>query len=142
MRKIYYEAEGLVLSYDEGQQVAYAVWNGFLNSQEFREATLKCVELMEEKGILRWLADNRKMKAIRQADQLWFVDNILPRILRSPLLRMATLVSEDLFNKMAVERLLQRTGEVQLALRDFDSEAEAMVWLLSPFSTQNSSQAE
>ncbi|MFB9863136.1 hypothetical protein [Rufibacter immobilis] len=142
MRKIYYEAEGLVLSYDEGQQVAYAVWNGFLNSQEFREATLKCVELMEEKGILRWLADNRKMKAIRQADQQWFVDNILPRILRSPLLRMATLVSEDLFNKMAVERLLQRTGEVQLALRDFDSEAEAMVWLLSPFSTQNSSQAE
>ncbi|GGK83100.1 hypothetical protein ACD591_14285 [Rufibacter glacialis] len=130
MRIAYFKSSGLTLSYDH-QHTAYAVWNGFLSSQVFRESALKCLELLEEKGIERWLADNRKMKAIRQADQHWFVENIMPRILQSNLRRMATLVSDDLFNKMAVEQMLKRAGHPDhLLLRDFQDEAEAVSWLM------------
>ncbi|WP_210462258.1 STAS/SEC14 domain-containing protein [Rufibacter roseolus] len=138
MRKIYYQTTGLTLSYDEDHATAYAVWNGFLASPELREAVLQCLELMESKGITRWLADNRKMKAIRQADQQWFLSNVIPRMLQSSLRRMATLVSEDMFNKMAVEQLLQRAGNLDhLAMRDFNDEKEALEWLMAPFSVSS-----
>ncbi|ALI99132.1 STAS/SEC14 domain-containing protein [Rufibacter tibetensis] len=137
MRKTYYASAGLTLDYDQGQKTAYAVWNGFLNSQEFKEATLKCLQLMEEEGVVRWLADNRKMKAIRQADQHWFVENIMPRMLQSTLRRMATLVSEDMFNKMAVDQIMQRIEQPDhLVLRDFNDEAQALAWLMMPLTEQ------
>ncbi|WP_181306756.1 hypothetical protein [Rufibacter sp. XAAS-G3-1] len=133
MRKVYFQSGGLTLSFDEERLTAYAVWNGFLGTQQFQEASLKCIELVEEKGITRWFADNRKMKAIRQVNQQWFLENIMPRLLRSSLRRMATLVSEDLFNKMAVEQLYQRAGNIEhLALHDFKEETEALLWLMEP----------
>ncbi|WP_207433474.1 STAS/SEC14 domain-containing protein [Sabulibacter ruber] len=135
MRKSYFHSANLDLTYDEDQKTAYAVWNGFLSTQEFREAVTKCVELMEEKGIVRWLADNRKMKVMRKADQIWFQEQIIPRILRSSVRRMATLVSEDFFNKLAVEQLMQRVGSLgHLAMHDFEDEASAMTWLMAPHS--------
>ncbi|RNI23590.1 hypothetical protein EFB08_18855 [Rufibacter latericius] len=126
------------MSFDEDRSTAYAVWNGFLSSHEFQEAVLACIGLIEENGITRWLADNPKMKAIRQADQAWFVEVIMPRLLQSSLRRMATLVSEDLFNKMAVEQMIQRAGNLHhLAMCDFKDEGEAMLWLMAPFSVEN-----
>lgn len=137
MRKTYYQTNCVDLSYEEGHGMAFAVWKGFLSSQEFQEAALKCLDLIEEKGITRWLADNRKMKIIRQADQKWFVETIMPRILQSPLRRMATLVSEDFFNKVAVDQMIKRIGQAgDLALRDFTDEKEAMAWLKAPLSAE------
>ncbi|MBC3540703.1 hypothetical protein ACFSC6_12505 [Rufibacter sediminis] len=123
--------------------MAFAVWNGFLNSQEFQEAASVCIALIEEKAPTRWLADNRKMKAIRQADQQWFVETIIPRLLHSSLRRMATLVSEDLFNKMAVEQMLQRAGGIDhLAFCDFKDESEALLWLMAPSAVSTNPQSK
>lgn len=68
--------------------------------------------------------------------------NIWPRMLHSQLRRMATVVSEDLFNKMAVEQMIQRAGDMgDIALRDFDDEVLALVWLTSPLSVHERSEA-
>ncbi|MFC6996479.1 STAS/SEC14 domain-containing protein [Rufibacter roseus] len=136
MRILYFENHVLTLSYDRERKTGYAVWNGFLSSSEFQEATTKCVELMEKEELVNWLADNRKMKAIRQADQQWFLENIVPRLLHSSLQRMATLVSHDIFNKMAVDNIMQRAGtHDHLTMRDFQDEAAATAWLEAPAST-------
>jgi len=130
MKIIYFQNNVLTLSFDRERKTGFAVWVGFLNSQEFQEATLKCVELIQTEELTHWLADNRQMKAIRQADQQWFLDIILPQLLQSPLQRMATLVSHDIFNKMAVEHIIQKAGPVEhLALQDFNQEAAATAWL-------------
>ncbi|MGV3538658.1 MAG: STAS/SEC14 domain-containing protein [Rufibacter sp.] len=131
--KTYFQNHVLVLRYDVEKELACATWNGFLSKQEFQEATTTCAKLLEEENITRWLADNRKMKAIRQADQEWFMANIWPRMVNSRLRRMATLVSEDLFNKMAVEQMVQRADHLgDIVLKDFEDEAAALAWLNSP----------
>ena len=113
--------------------MGFAVWTGFLNSQEFREATTKCMELIQQEGLTHWLADNREMKAIRQADQQWFVENILPIMLQSSLKRMATLVSGDIFNQMAIDHIKEEAGPLDtIELRDFTDEVKAVAWLLLP----------
>ncbi|GAB3525912.1 hypothetical protein GCM10027443_00510 [Pontibacter brevis] len=130
----YFQNHVVTISYDKELQLGTAVWEGFLSSAEFREAITTCIKMIEEYKPLRWLGDNRKMRVIRQADQEWFVAHILPRLQHSSLRRNAVLVSEDFFNKSAVEQIYKRAeGQSDLATKDFDNKVMALAWLKQPF---------
>ena len=126
----YFNQEYTQIFYNEDKKLGRAVWNGFLNSNEFRTASNACLDLITDYQLLYWLADNRKMKAIRQHDQEWFIQHIVPRLAKSSLRKMATLVSEDIFNQMAVESLeLKANDLVSFDNYHFKSEAKALTWL-------------
>src|SRR5690606_36269981 len=112
MAEIYYQGKGVTITYDQELQLGTAVWDGFLSSSEFRDAIEKCLTMMEEYKLIRWLGDNRKLRAIRQADQDWFVESVFPRLIGTTLRLNASIVSEDLFNKMAVEQIIKRVGNL------------------------------
>lgn len=127
----------VTISYDPEQRLGMAVWNGFLSSDEFRAAVEICLDLMDEHKLLRWLGDNRKLRAIRQADQDWFVSYVLPRLVASTVRRNASIVSEDMFNRMAVEQIIQRAENLgDMVLRDFENIETAMSWLQEPLLVQ------
>ncbi len=129
----YFQNHVVTITYDPEWELGTAQWEGFLSSEEFREAVTKCLQLLEDYKPLRWLGDNRKMKVIRQADQDWFVANALPRIQASTIRRHATIVSEDIFNKMAVEQMIQRADNPEaLFLKEFNSKPLALAWLKQP----------
>lgn len=133
MPKIYFQNHVVTISYDEELQLGEAVWNGFLNSQEFRVATSACMQIIEEHKPIRWLGDNRKMKAIRPTDQEWFVEHILPRLLHSTVRRNAIVVSEDFFNRAAVDQIHKRAaGKGEMIVKEFDNKILALSWLKSP----------
>lgn len=141
MEETYFQAPYFTLYHNKQQRLARAIWNGFLNTEEFRKASTTCLRLIEEQQTLSWLADNRKMKAIRQHDQDWFVQTILPRLAKSSLRKMATLVSEDIFNQMAVANLESKANEmVNFDTYYFKSEKEALAWLTET-AQENSQQA-
>lgn len=129
----YFTSPVFTLTYDSQHQLGIAETTGFMSSEKFREATHQCGQLMEEYRPLRWLADNRQMKAIRQADQEWFAQFALPRLANGSIRRNATVVSEDIFNKMAVEQFLKRAqGVGDLVMKEFEHRDEAMAWVLQP----------
>lgn len=137
MVKTYFQNHVVTVTYDDEMQLGVATWNGFLSGPEFREAIEVCLNLMDEHKLLRWLGDNRKLRAIRQADQDWFVEYVFPRLVASTLRRNASVVSEDLFNKMAVEQIVKRANNLgDMAVKDFDSPEEAMAWLKQPIEVQ------
>lgn len=133
----YFQNHVVTVTYDKELQLGIAVWNGFLTSAEFKEAIEKCLQLMEEYQPLRWLGDNRKLRAIRKADQDWFAESVFPRLAASSLRRNASVVSEDLFNRMAVEQLVKRAENLgDMIIKEFDNEEEAMAWVTQPISLQ------
>jgi hypothetical protein len=133
MATVYFQNHAVTITYEEEAQLGMAVWNGFLNSQGFREAITNCIQLIEERKLLRWLGDNRKMKAIRPADQEWFVEHILPRLQQSALRRNAVLVSEDFFNRTAVEQIYKRAeGQGEMTTKEFSNRIMALAWLKEP----------
>ncbi|WP_347157562.1 hypothetical protein [Pontibacter chitinilyticus] len=135
MLQLYYKTEFIRVSYEEEWQLGVAEWNGFVSSGELRKAALNSLNFVHEKNITRWLADRRKMRAIRQQDQQWTVEEFIPKMMASPLRRLATVISEDMFNKMALEQIIRRSsGFGDIALRDFDNFAAAMAWLKTPLS--------
>ncbi|KAA3440607.1 hypothetical protein [Rufibacter hautae] len=133
MATVYYQSNVVTITYEEELQMGVATWDGFLNSQEFREAITNCIGLIEERKLLRWLGDNRKMKAIRPVDQEWFVEHILPRLQQSTLRRNAVLVSEDFFNRTAVEQIYRRAeGQGEMTTKEFSNKIMALSWLKEP----------
>jgi hypothetical protein len=130
MEEVYYQDEYLCLYYNRQNQTARAVWQGFLSGETLRQAITQCTQLLETKKPLNWLADNRKMKAIRQKDQEWIQANLIPKIVASSLHKMATLVSEDIFNRMAVENLYVRASDqIKFDHQYFKNEKAATQWL-------------
>lgn len=133
----YFQNHSVTITYNDELQLGAAVWNGFLSSQEFREAIEVCLRMMDEYRPLRWLGDNRKLRAIRQADQDWFVSYVVPELAASTIRRNAVLVSEDLFNKMAVEQIIKRADNLgDMVVKEFDDKEDAMAWLAEPIVVQ------
>lgn len=127
MLKVYYENEHIRLRNDEDLQLGVGEWKGFASSSEFRATAQIALDFINRHGITSWLSDRRKMKAIRQQDQQWTVEEYIPKLLESPLRRVATIVSEDMFNNMAIEQILKRSGGLgSIALRDCDNAPAAM----------------
>ncbi|MFC5270455.1 hypothetical protein [Adhaeribacter terreus] len=129
MKEIYYETGHVCIWYDLSQSLGSASWFGSLSSADFREAFLKCTELITEKRLKNWLADNRKMEMMSQEDQSW-VALMAPTILNSGLKKMATVVSEDIFHHMAIVDLFDKaSGELTFQNHYFQNPNEALKWL-------------
>lgn len=130
MEEVYYNSDYLCLYYDKSRHTIRAVWNGFLSGETLQNAVQQCLRLIEEEQPLNWLADNRKMKAIRQKDQEWLESVLIPKLMASRLRKMATLISEDIFNQMAVENLHNRANNlVKFDHQYFKDEKAATQWL-------------
>jgi hypothetical protein len=130
METVYFESEYVTLYADPVRRMGRAVWNGFMSGEVFRSNVNTSLRLIEDKNPVIWLADNRKMKAIRQKDQEWFEKEVLPRLGASSLRKMATLISTDIFNQMAIENIFTRGDKlIRFDHQFFKDEQEALEWL-------------
>ena len=120
------------LYYDKELRLGKAIWNGHVQGAEYREAALLCMDLVDRHELRGWLGDNRKMNSIEPADLQWTLDVFVPQTVASSLLRIANLPSESENNRKAVSMMLDKKDQLNqpLLVRDFDSEEEAMAWLM------------
>ena len=130
MALIYFKNNYLTLYYHTAESLGHPVWTGFASGEERRQSVRECIKLIQEEKPKFWLTDNRKMKAVRKADQDWFSQEIIPIMASSSLRKFAVLVSEDIFNQMAVENIYQQVVETNtFEMRFFDDETTALAWL-------------
>ena len=128
-----FENESVTITYDDVLQLGKATGHGFLTSQQFREVVEACLQVIDEYKPVRWMADNRKLKAIRKKDQDWFTAYVFPRLAASSIRRNATIVSFDVFNKMAIEQMMERADDLgNMLIKDFDNVDVAIAWLSQP----------
>ncbi|SFG70246.1 hypothetical protein [Pontibacter chinhatensis] len=132
MFNLYFRNTHVSLYYDKELRLGKAVWRGHVQGAEFREAGLLCLDLVDRHELRGWLGDNRKMNSIEPADLQWTLDVFVPQAVASPLLRMANLPSEFEQNREAVAMMIEKKNQLneQLLVRDFDTEEEAMAWLM------------
>ncbi|QCR23923.1 hypothetical protein [Pontibacter sp. SGAir0037] len=132
MTNLYFRNTFVSIYYDRALYVGKAVWAGDLVGSEFREAVLLCLDMIERHQLVGWLGDNRKMKTIQPADQVWSVNVFIPQLLNSPLQRLAHLPSRYEQNRQSVASIYHKRNGLgeQLEVRDFSAEEEAVDWLL------------
>jgi len=130
MCEIYYETDQVCLWYDQAEKLGGGIWYGTLESKAYREAFLKCNQLIVEKGLKFWLADNLKLKSISQPDLEWTVQ-LGPTVMATGLQKMATVVSEDVFNHIDIISLFDRINPIlNFENQYFRNEKEGLAWLI------------
>lgn len=92
------------------------------------------LDMIDRFCLSRWLGDDRNMESIAPDDLQWSLDVYVPRVAASSLLRMARLPSAFEANRQAVEMMIDKgqSFDMDLLLRDFSNEQDAMEWLMKP----------
>jgi hypothetical protein len=130
MRTIFFESDCCSLCFYEEKKLGVGVCEGFLNQEQYREAFQQGLNMIKKRKLTRFLLDNRRMKAIRQMDQIWTVEVVVPELNRSTLRRVAVIRSADIFNRMAIRSLYSKADPSwKFDGASFDNEYQAMRWL-------------
>ena len=123
-----YNEKVLQLSYEEELGAVIMEWIGFSSSLEFRTANEAVLQLLKERNTKKILADVRHMKIISLSDQQWLYQDWLPRTIKAGLEYVAFIESEDFFNRLTVDHVVQKIND-QLTIKYFNTKLGAKNWI-------------
>lgn len=128
-REIYIQEKFITTYYLPEKEIIVEEWEGFAPSEGFREVSDGLIELMKAKACGKVINNFKRGKVILKPDQNWINENWFPRAVEAGLCKFAFLLADDVFNKMSVERIMEKTNFPSLQFRYFGSYEEAEKWL-------------
>lgn len=90
----------------------------------------KYTELALQFNVTKWIGNTKHAKAIRPVDQEWTVKEWVKGFSKTNVKRVAVIVSDDIFNKMAIDNLMLKGNEVVKSdTKYFNNLEEAEKWV-------------
>lgn len=133
--KLLHDTNSCRIEYDAANQLLAFTLIGFLPSADLRAAYEEALRATRRYEVRRWLNDFGLMRAVRQADQDWLVQDFTPRLLISigaTLRHSAMVVSADAMNQLFATDVVERTEATRnWEIRFFSTRTEALAWLLA-----------
>jgi hypothetical protein len=109
-------------------------WLDFVPSADFRASLLELMRLARQYRAQALIADNRLLRALRQADLQWSGEFVLQGLSDLGGQRFAAVESLDAMNRMGVTSLVATViPNTQLTSQFFATIEEARAWATSPF---------
>ncbi|NML68020.1 hypothetical protein HHL22_22715 [Hymenobacter sp. RP-2-7] len=109
-------------------------WLNFVPSTDFRASIEELMRLMRQHQGKALVADNRLLRALRQADLEWSGDQVFNGMHKLGGQRFAVVESHDAMNRMGVNALVATViPGTQLTSQYFDSIEAARHWATAPF---------
>lgn len=127
-----FNSELISIEYDATINMVVMTWKPvYIKTNLYREALETGLDIVNEKGADKWLANLKDMKLISRADENWTNDIWFPKALKSSIKWMATILSEDVFNKVAVKKIMSQDQLSSLMVDQFTCKEDAVDWLKS-----------
>jgi len=127
---VIFERPYITIKYLEQENCIYTEWHGFAKSKEYREALNTYTSIAREYKVTKWIGNTKDAKAIRPVDQEWTVTEWVHDFAKYNIKRMAVIVSDDIFNKMAVNNILLHGNDlVRFDTKYFKTVEEARQWV-------------
>jgi hypothetical protein len=127
-----FENNYLLLWVDETIHLMYSDCQRPVTSQEYREGNTLLIEQLREKDIQNWIADSSKLGDISQEDEQWTLQELIPTIANTNLLKLARIAGEDTGSHAKFEQFVKRAEPISignLQVRQFITYKEAADWL-------------
>lgn len=119
----------LVLHSGGPHNVLETEWLGFAGSADFRAALTEALRLARLHRISGWVADDRRLGAVRPKDLDWTHTEILVPLGELGVVRFAHLESEEVMNRLTIDGMYQRSVPgLPYGFRHFTALAEARAW--------------
>ncbi|WP_291722218.1 STAS/SEC14 domain-containing protein [Bernardetia sp.] len=130
---VLYEVENAFLFYDRQYDMISFKWLGAVSDEEYRTAVKIAYEKTVEFEVTRWLTDTREGKVVSVEAQQWMLKEFIPNyIAKSPLRRVAFLVSKDIFRQEYIDKVKQSFDNYQIEV--FEDPKKAKKWLTKMYS--------
>ena len=116
------------------KSVATMEWKGLAKTDAYRKGFESFLKLLTEGKYLFWLFDYTDAKVIDLKDQKWTTGEWLPsamKVLQGNLSKVAVIMSNDVFNKVAVRVIMTyiiQNSHAEVAY--FNNKKDAMEWLM------------
>ncbi len=119
-----------LLLHSGGQRpVLETEWLGFAGSHDFRLALTEALRLARLHHVAGWVADDRRLGAVRPKDLAWTHTQVLVPLGELGVVRFAHLESEEVLNRMIINGMYQAASpDLSYELRHFTSLPEARAW--------------
>ncbi len=109
-------------------------WLDFVPSAEFRTSLQELMRLARQYQAKALIADNRLLRALRQADLQWSGDLVFKGLSELGGRRFAAVESLDAMNRMGITALVATIiPETQLSSQFFVTIEEARAWATAPW---------
>jgi hypothetical protein len=107
-------------------------WLGFAGSTDFRQALTQALQLAQQHHVTGWIADDRRLGAVRPKDLEWTHLHILAPLATLGLVHFAHLESQDALNRLTIDGMYQSAiPGLPYEFRHFTSLLEARAWASS-----------
>lgn len=111
-------------------------WLGFASVADYRATLEAALVFGRARGVRRWVGHNKHMRVIAPNEQRWTADAWWPRFARLPIERLAVVVADDAFNRLAIERILVRASDsTPFDTRYVRSFEDALAWFEGSLAT-------
>lgn len=131
--RIAHEDEHTRIEVHPDQHLVRLTWKGSGHGKVYRETLLRLLEIVQGHGVKYWLSDGRKMGPILFADEEWSMKEFTPLLVKAGIERIAIVSSEDVLNRIAVDRMVNATSpSVPYSIAFFQDPSIAQLWLLDP----------
>ena len=107
-------------------------WLGFAGSADFRQALEEAVRQARQHHVTGWVADDRRLGAVRPKDLEWTHQQVLVPLAGIGLVRFAHLESGEALNRLTIKGMYQSAlPDLPYEFRHFTSLSEARAWASS-----------
>lgn len=127
----FYECPGAIVTWNDDIKCVEMRFRGYIEGDDFRNASLSVLELMEMKGASKVLTDSRDMKALTQEDQRWIDVEWQQRARTTGLAYNAMVLPKSVVAKLSAAAVLKKIPANQIQVAYFSSVEEAKAWLRS-----------
>jgi hypothetical protein len=114
------------IQFDQSINAVIMEWNGYANSNEFREGTELMLNTLIQNKTTKVLAQLKDMTLIGSEDMAWLEKQFLPRAVKFGFRTIAIVKPQSHFNRVAIESIKEKVDEKLMSINIFDTTDEAV----------------
>lgn len=119
------------ISYDPEIHCVVMRWLGYVTSAEFRELSLRGLDLLRKQSASKILMDTTHLPIIGKEDQEWVNEKFIPQGMEAGFRVCAMVNSRFYFNRVAIDNVVKRLRPNEPTIEYFESAEDAKEWLRS-----------
>ena len=118
---------------DDALSYVRTEWLRPLTDEQFKTETMRAYDVIAARGAELVLVNAQQVSVLGPETKDWLSNTYYNLFSQTPLRRMARVMPDNLFKKLALASVVARadaTGLLNYEIEDFTSEEEALRWLL------------
>ncbi|WP_439882639.1 hypothetical protein ACSX1A_05600 [Pontibacter sp. MBLB2868] len=127
-----FENEYLHIWIDHDVHLMHSEWLSKVSSEQYRHGNNILTDMLLKNNIKFWIADSAKLGDISVEDEVWTIQEVVPKIIASGISKLARLSGEDKISFNKFKDFMEKaspTGLGELEVRQYMSYKEAADWI-------------